>query len=77
MPEKQQTITLTSTDLETNLAISYQAFKLLNWTIKQAVDNIIVGYTQRKWYKYEHEITGYNTSINAIAELVLNPKVNL
>lgn len=56
MPEKQQTITLANNDIETNLAIACEAFKLLNWNIKYAGDNRLTGYTQKKWYRYEHEI---------------------
>src|SRR5665213_191057 len=57
MPQKQQAITLTNTDIETNLAISYQAFKILDWTIKCAGDNMLVGYTSKKWYGNAQEIT--------------------
>ena len=57
MPQKQQAITLTNTDIETNLAICYQAFKILGWTIKYAGDNMLVGYTQKKWYGNVQEIT--------------------
>src|SRR6185312_17330928 len=57
MPQKQQAITLTNTDIETNLAISYQAFKILDWTIKYAGDNILIGYTHKKWSGNVQEIT--------------------
>lgn len=57
MPEKQQTITLDNNDIETNLAIAYEAFKLLNWHIKYAGDTTLVAYTQKKWYRYEQEIS--------------------
>src|SRR6185437_16019006 len=56
MPQKQQAVTLANTDFETNLAISYQAFKILDWTIKYAGGNMLVGYTRKKWYGNEQEI---------------------
>src|SRR6185437_4258531 len=55
-PQKQQAVTLANTDFETNLAISYQAFKILDWTIKYAGGNMLVGYTRKKWYGNEQEI---------------------
>lgn len=57
MPQKNQAIILTNNSTETNLAISYQAFKLLDWTIKYAGDNVLVGYTNKKWYKNVQQIT--------------------
>lgn len=65
MPEKTQTITVAGYDAARLQAIAYGALQQLNWTIKYAGDNILVGYTPKSWKRYDNEIT-INTEDNRL-----------
>ena len=49
MPKKEQSITLTNMDTETALAISYQAFKELDWQVLFAGEDKLLAQTPKKW----------------------------
>src|SRR5215471_18539099 len=57
MPQKSQTIAVPGYDTAKIQAIAYGALEQLNWTIKYAGNNIILGYTPKSWNKYANEIT--------------------
>lgn len=49
MPKKEETIALANIDSETALAISYQAFKELGWTVLFAGEDKLQAQTIKKW----------------------------
>lgn len=57
MPEKTQTVTVAGYDSARIQAIAYGALEQLNWTIKYAGENILIGYTPRSLSRYDNEIT--------------------
>src|ERR1041384_4211544 len=57
MPEKTQTITVAGYEAARIQAIAYGALEQLNWTIKYAGENILIGYTPRSLSRYDNEIT--------------------
>lgn len=57
MPEHQQTITVAGYDASSILALAHGTLQQLNWTIKYAGDNTLIGYTPRTWKRFDNEIT--------------------
>jgi rhomboid protease GluP len=57
MPEHNQTIIAEGYEASSLLALAYGSLQQLNWTIKYANENILVGYTPRSWKRYDNEIT--------------------
>lgn len=57
MPEHQQTITVAGYDAAAILALAHGTLQQLNWTIKYAGDNTLIGYTPRTWKRFDNEIT--------------------
>jgi rhomboid protease GluP len=49
MPKKEERITLTNIDNETALAVSYQAFKDLGWSVLFAGEDILQAQTSNSW----------------------------
>jgi len=57
MPQNTKTITAEGFSAPVLQAIAYGALQQLNWTIKYAGENMLVGYTPKKWNQYSNEIT--------------------
>jgi rhomboid protease GluP len=57
MPEKSQSITVSGYEAAAIQRLAYGVFLELGWTIKYAGDNILLAYTNRKWNKWNDEIT--------------------
>ena len=57
MPEHKQTITVAGYDGPAILALAHGTLQQLNWTIKYAGDNTLIGYTPRTWKRFDNEIT--------------------
>jgi len=49
MPKKEERIALTNIDSETTLAVSYQAFKDLGWSVLFAGEDILQAQTSNSW----------------------------
>jgi rhomboid protease GluP len=56
MPKQKKTIALSNLDKETALAISYQAFKDLGWSVLYAGDEKLLGQSIKKWSNNSQEI---------------------
>lgn len=57
MPSKQITIPAPGRTTEEMLQLAYGSLLQLNWTPKYTVNNTLIGYTEKKWNRYENEIT--------------------
>ncbi len=72
MPKKEQTITLTNMDMETALAISYQAFKDLNWQVLFAGEDKLLAQTPKKWNTNPQQVIVASTGseLNISSEMI-------
>lgn len=57
MPQHTQTINAAGYTGSTLSALAYGTLKELDWTIKYAGENVLLGYTPRSWNRYDNEIT--------------------
>lgn len=56
MPKKEENLTLTNLDTPTALAISYQAFKDLGWTVLFAAEDKLLANTIKNWNSRPQEV---------------------
>ncbi|MGG9971770.1 rhomboid family intramembrane serine protease [Ferruginibacter sp. SUN002] len=72
MPKQEQTITVSDTDKETILAISYQAIKNLGWTVHYAGEEKLSAGTIKKWNNYPQLILieSNGTTLTVSSEMV-------
>jgi len=71
MPKHEQTIALTNVDVDTALAIGYQAMKNLSWTVPFAGENKLLGNTPKDWKTNTLQIllTVENNSLTVRSEM--------
>jgi rhomboid protease GluP len=72
MPKHEQLFAVNNLDTETALAISYQAFKNLNWDILFAGEKKIVGQTIKKWNANpQHMLISFNgNELSVVSEMI-------
>lgn len=79
MPQQQQSITVTGLDTATILAISYSAFKQLNWEVLFAGDEKLLGATPKSWKTNSQQIiaTGADGLLTVSSEMIQNESFDL
>ena len=79
MPQQQQSITVTGLDTATILAISYSAFKQLNWEVLFAGDEKLLGATPKSWKANSQQIiaTGADSLLTVSSEMIQNESFDL
>ena len=72
MPKQEQSITVSSLDKETILAISYSAFKQLNWDVQYAGDEKLLALTPKSWKANSVQIiaTAANGQLAVSSEMI-------
>ena len=79
MPQQQQSVTVTGLDTATILAISYSAFKQLNWEVLFAGDEKLLGATPKSWKANSQQIiaTGADSLLTISSEMIQNESFDL
>jgi rhomboid protease GluP len=79
MPQQQQSITVAGLDTATILAISYSAFKQLNWEVLFAGDEKLLGATPKSWKTNSQQIiaTGAEGLLTVSSEMIQNESFDL
>ena len=79
MPQQQQIATVNGLDKETILAVSYSAFKQLNWEILFAGEEKLLGATPKSWKANSQQIiaTGTDQNLTVSSETTQNESFDL